>query len=276
MDKAMAKAVFAAAGLEVLPHHLVRRHELTADPRAAAAAAVALVGLPCFCKPAQLGSSIGVARCASEAELGEALELALELDTRALVEPALDTALEINCAVIGRPGGALRASLCEQPIKAGAALTFEDKYLSGAGKAAGAAKGEGGAKLEGELVGAGAKGAGGMASADRIIPAPISDELAGTIREAASAAHRALGFAGVVRYDFLVEGADGPSSRIVLNEANTVPGSFSFYLFEPDGLAFVDLADELLEIARAEAVSRRATVRTFESALLAARGVAGS
>jgi D-alanine-D-alanine ligase len=55
----------------------------------------------------------------------------------------------------------------------------------------------------------------------------------------------------------------------VLNEANTVPGSFAFYLFEPAGVAFPDLADALLDIAFAEAAERRATTRTFESVLIA-------
>lgn len=67
----------------------------------------------------------------------------------------------------------------------------------------------------------------------------------------------------MVRYHFLVD-----VDRVILNEANTVPGSFAFYLFEPDGLSFPDLANELVEIALAEAAERRATTRTFESVLL--------
>jgi D-alanine-D-alanine ligase len=66
-----------------------------------------------------------------------------------------------------------------------------------------------------------------------------------------------------VRYDFFVH-----EDRVILNEANTVPGSFAFYLYEPDGLTFPDLADALVQIALAEAAERRATTRTFESVLL--------
>jgi D-alanine-D-alanine ligase len=66
-----------------------------------------------------------------------------------------------------------------------------------------------------------------------------------------------------VRYDFFVD-----DDRVILNEANTVPGSFAFYLYEPDGLSFPDLANELVEIALAEAAERRATTRTFDSVLL--------
>ena len=262
MDKALAKLVFRDAGVEVNPHHELTRERFTADPAGAAGEAIAAVGEPCFAKPSTLGSSIGVARCAGAAELEEALELCFELDRRALVEPSLDDAIEINAAVLGRPGGELRVSVLEQPVKGeGDALSFEDKYLR-----AGGGKGEG-TKGEGSKTGSGgaksSEPGAGMASADRLIPAPIDDALADRIRTAARTAHAALGFAGVVRYDFFVD--DG---RVILNEANTVPGSFAFYLFEPDGLPFPDLANELVEIALAEAAERRATTRTFDSVLL--------
>jgi D-alanine-D-alanine ligase len=261
MDKALAKLVFSDAGVDVNPHHELTRERFTADPAGAAREAIAAVGEPCFAKPCTLGSSIGVARCRDAAELEEGLELCFELDRRALVEPSLDDAIEINAAVLGRPGAELRVSVLEQPVKGdGAALSFEDKYLRAGGKDGGAKAGSGGGSTK--------AGEGGMASADRLIPAPIPDELADRIRAAARAAHAALGFAGVVRYDFFVDGPEGGEQRVILNEANTVPGSFAFYLFEPDGLAFSDLAHELVEIALAEAAERRATTRTFESVLL--------
>ena len=107
-----------------------------------------------------------------------------------------------------------------------------------------------------------------MASADRLIPAPISDGAADALVDAAKRAHHGLGLFGVVRYDFFLKDAEGGTPQVVLNEANTVPGSFAFYLFEPAGLAFPDLADTLLDIAFAEAAERRATTRTFESVLI--------
>jgi D-alanine-D-alanine ligase len=257
MDKALAKLAFRDAGVEVNPHVLLTRDEWSADA-AAALGRAADAFLPCYAKPATLGSSIGVTRATTRDELEEALELCFELDRKALVEPALDSAIEINAAVLGRPGGELRVSVLEQPVKQETGLSFEDKYLRGGkgkdGPAAGA-KGEGGGD--------------GMASQDRIIPAPIAESLAASIRTAAERAHRALGFAGVVRYDFLVEDHDGRTPRVVLNEANTVPGSFAFYLFEPAGLPFPDLGDALIDIAVAEAAEARSTTRTFESMLLA-------
>jgi D-alanine-D-alanine ligase len=252
MNKATGKAVFRAAGIEVNPDLVIGRGEYGLDAAGVLGRVETEIGLPCFVKPISLGSSIGVSRCQSREELEEAFELGLELDTAVLVEPALDTAVEINCAVLGRGQGELTASACEQPVKEeSSVLDFEDKYMSG-GKGKGAS---GGSKEA------------GMAAADRIIPAPIPDELTARIQATARAAHRALGFFGVVRYDFLVEDPEG-TPRVVLNEANTVPGSFSFYLFEPVGIEFPDLADKLIEIALAESAERRATTRTFDSVLL--------
>jgi D-alanine-D-alanine ligase len=258
MDKHLTKLVVAEAGIEVAPHTLIHREEFARD-RVAVLGRAAEQGFPCYVKPATLGSSIGVARATTPEELEEALELSFELDRKALVEPALDDFVEVNVAILGSRAGELRASAIEQPVReSDAALSFEDKYLRGAGK--GKAVREGGGKT-----GDGASE--GMASADRIIPAPISDAAADAIVDAAKRAHRALGFFGVVRYDFFLKD-DGGALRVVLNEPNTVPGSFAFYLFEPAGLSFPDLADALLDLAFSEAAERNATTRTFESVLI--------
>jgi len=259
MDKHLTKLVVAEAGIRVAPHALIHRDEFTRD-RQAVIQRAAEQGYPCYAKPATLGSSIGVARVTGPEELEEALELCFELDRIALVEPALDDFTEVNVAIIGSRNTDLRASAIEQPVRdAESALSFEDKYLragakGGEGKTAGGAK-EGGASE-------------GMASADRIIPAPISDAAAEALVDAAKTAHRALGLFGVVRYDFFLKGTDD-APEVVLNEPNTAPGSFAYYLFEPAGLPFPELADQLLEIAFAEAAERRATTRTFESVLIA-------
>ena len=166
----------------------------------------------------------------------------------------------MNVAILGSRRTGLRASEVEQPVRdTEAALSFEDKYLRGGGKG-GAAKDSGGGAKEG--------GSEGMASADRIIPAPISDAAREALVNAAKAAHTGLGFFGVVRYDFFLRDSEGGAPQVILNEANTVPGSFAFYLFEPAGVPFPELADTLLDIAFAEAAERRATTRTFESVLI--------
>jgi D-alanine-D-alanine ligase len=207
--------------------------------------------LPCVVKPATLGSSVGVSLCGTEEQVDEALELAFELDRQALVEPLAEGAVEMNVAVIGRPGGELRPSEVEQPVASADVLTFEDKYLRSEGKG----KQAGGSKDA------------GMAGQQRLIPPPIPAGLRDRLRQAAVDAHRALRFAGVVRYDFFVFG-EGEDARIVLNEPNTVPGSFAYYLFEPVGMPFDALVDELVAIAVAEDREARQTTRVFESSLL--------
>jgi D-alanine-D-alanine ligase len=260
MDKRLGKLVFREAGVDVCPHTVIHRDEWSAD-RESALRRAGEQGVPCYVKPVSLGSSIGVARVTEPGELEEALELCFELDLTALVEPALDDHVEVNVAILGSRITGLSASEVEQPLRdAEAALSFEDKYLRGGAK--GDAKSAAGGAKEG--------GSEGMASADRIIPAPISEAAAEALVDAAKRAHLGLGFFGVVRYDFFLKDPEGGTPQVLLNEANTVPGSFAFYLFEPAGLPFPELADRLLDIAFAEAAERRATTRTFESVLIAA------
>ncbi|MHB1538959.1 MAG: D-alanine--D-alanine ligase [Solirubrobacteraceae bacterium] len=282
MDKAMSKTVLAAAGLPALDWVALRREVFERDPVAAQETLLARLPLPVYVKPANLGSSVGVSRCADATELRDALELGFELDRVCLVEPAVEGGIEVNCAVIGRPGVEPRASVCEQPIAGERFLSFEDKYMGGgkdapgagvdAGTKRGAGRGEAGAG-QGEA-GAdavdGAKGA-GLQAARRIIPAPLPEQTTRHVQELACRAFTAFGCAGVTRVDFLID-AHG---RVFVNECNTIPGSFSFYLWEPAGLPFVQLLDELLDIALAEGAEKARTTRVFESNLLAARSGRG-
>jgi D-alanine-D-alanine ligase len=152
-------------------------------------------------------------------------------------------------------------SLCEQPIATDGYLSFEDKYLreptKGPDKTGSAEPAEA----------AGVKGA-GMRSAQRIIPAPISDELTDQARKLAVRTFQAIGGTGVARIDMLLDDQE----RLFVNEPNTIPGSFAYYLFEPAGLPFAELLDALIDLALAEHAARHQTTRTFESNLLALRG----
>ena len=253
MDKHLSKAVAKAAGIDVLDHERIERSSWEASPDAVVERVRERFEGATIVKPATLGSSIGVQRCDDDDDLHEALELAFELDRQAIVEPFATGAVELNVAVIGRPGGDLTVSEVERPLGGGEGLSFDDKYLRGA------AKGKAGPAKSG-----GAKGS-GMVAQDRVIPADVDPACRAAVQECALAAHRALRFAGVVRYDFFLmdEGA-----RIVLNEPNTVPGSFAFYLFEHVGIPFTDLMESLLEIGLAEAREERSTTRVFDSSLL--------
>jgi D-alanine-D-alanine ligase len=253
MDKHLAKVVVKAAGVDVLDHERVERSEWEADPERVIERIGRRLPHETVVKPATLGSSVGVQRCAAAEELRDALDLAFELDRQAIVEPFAHGAIELNVAVMGRPGGELVASEVERPVGGEDGLTFEDKYLRGGGKD-GSAKGGS----------AGTKGS-GMATQQRVIPADVPADVRARVQQHAITAHRALRLAGVARYDFFVLD-DG--ERIVLNEPNTVPGSFAFYLFEHVGISFEQLAERLIEIALEENRESRSTVRSFESALL--------
>ncbi|MBS1881515.1 MAG: hypothetical protein JSS97_01000 [Actinobacteria bacterium] len=251
MNKQTAKAVFQAVGIPTNPGIVIGRTEFAEASSATIERVTDEVGEISFVKPMSLGSSIGVSRCSSVAELRDGLELAFELDRSALVEPAVEGAIEVNCAVAGRADGELQASACEQPLipDGSELLGFDEKYVAGGKGKAGGGKDS------------------GMAGQERIIPAPISDSLTTEVQELAKRAHRALGFSGIARYDFFIKDPEG-DAEVLLNEANTVPGSFSFYLFEPVGIDFADLGELLLDIAFAEATERRLTTNVFESVLL--------
>jgi D-alanine-D-alanine ligase len=249
MDKHLAKLVAKAAGIDVLDHERIERAEWEADPDAVVRRVTERFAGDTVVKPVTLGSSIGVARCTGEAELREALELAFELDRQAIVEPFAEGAVELNVAVVGRPGEVVAVSEVERPIGSESGLSFEDKYMRAGAK---------GAKGGSDKIG-------GMAAQVRVIPADVDPAWREAVKERAVRAHHAMRLAGVTRFDFFVLD-DG--ARFVLNEPNTVPGSFAFYLFEPVGLPFPALAERLLEIAAAESREERSTTRTFESALL--------
>lgn len=242
MDKVTTKAVLAQAGLPALAHLALRREEWDLDKKSVPPRARGAFDFPLYVKPASLGSSVGVRRCSNDAELAEALELAFELDRTCLLEPSVEGGIEVNCAVIGRPGVEPRASVCEQPVAAEEFLSFEDKYMSGG-------------KSE------------GMKGAQRLIPAPLSDELTAQVQDLAKRAFTAFGCAGVTRVDFLIDA----QQRVYINELNTIPGSFSFYLWEPAGLPFADLMDELIDFALAEQRETRRTTTVFATNLLAQR-----
>jgi D-alanine-D-alanine ligase len=247
MDKVLTKAVLAQAGLPALEYLALRREQWERDRAGMAASVRERFSFPLYVKPASLGSSVGVSACESDAQLLDALELAFELDRVCLAEPSARGGIEVNCAVIGRPGVEPRASVCEQPIAAEAFLSFQDKYMRGG-------KGE------------------GMKSAQRLIPAPIDDSLTERVRELAIRTFAAFGCAGVARVDFLVD----ERRDVYVNECNTIPGSFSFYLWEPAGLPFADLMDELIELALSDHRERLRTTTVFATNLLAQRIDAGA
>ena len=244
MDKVRMKALYRDAGLPVLECMSVSRAQWQEDSATFLRRVEDFEAYPLIVKPVCLGSSIGVRRCDNAAELQAAIEAAILLDERVLVERALVDFFEVNCAVLGPPE---QASVCEQPHTNDAILSFDAKYKQG---------GKGG------KVG-GAKA--GMASLGRTIPAPISAELTHRIQELAKQAFRVLGAAGIARVDFLFERA---RENLYLNEINTMPGSLAFYLWEATGLPFDELVKKAVRIALDQYRIRCNTAFMFEANLL--------
>lgn len=243
MDKVIAKGLFRDAGLKVLDCLTVSRGEWQKAPDQITSLAETRFGYPLIVKPVCLGSSIGVTRCKDLSQLREAIDVALTLDENALVERALTDFFEINCSVIGPPE---RASVCEQPTSSEAVLSFDAKYKRGA-----------------KTKSRGTKG--GMASLERIIPAPISDQLTAQIQETSIKAFHTIGATGVARVDFLVDKGQG---ELFLNEINTMPGSVAFYLWEASGVPFDELVHSMVVTALEQYRIRAKTRFSFDANLL--------
>ena len=244
MDKVSMKAIYRDAGIPVLDCVSISRVDWQTHGEASVARVEALCHYPLMVKPVCLGSSIGVQRCANVRELREAIEAALLLGERVLVERALVNFFEVNCAVLGPPE---QVSVCEQPYTSEAILSFEAKYK----------RGRKGAKAGGAKA--------GMASLERLVPAPISAELTSRIQELAIKAFRVIGAAGVARVDFLFEVDE---ATLYLNEINTMPGSLAFYLWEASNIPFDTLVTRIVNIALEQQRVRNTTQFTFEANLL--------
>jgi D-alanine-D-alanine ligase len=204
---------------------------------------------PVIIKPLNLGSSIGIKKASDREGLLEALDLGFEFSKKILVEPAITELKEINCSVLGDYESA-QASECEEPVNSDDILSFEDKYIGGA---KGSAKGtkSGGSK--------------GMASLKRKIPADITPEMRDEIRKMAVDAFICLGCSGVSRIDFMLDKA---TNKVYLNEINTIPGSLSFYLWEPLGMKYQQLLDNMIELALKADRESHKVVYSFETNVL--------
>lgn len=181
------------------------------------------IGYPVIVKPVNLGSSVGISKASDRERLYEALSTAFDFASKVLVETCIENLKEINCSVCGDVDEA-EASECEEPVNADEILSYEDKYL-------------GGAKDSGSK---------GMASTKRKIPADITTKQREEIRNIAVKAFQCLGCNGVSRIDFMI---DKNTGKIWLNEINTIPGSLSFYLWEPVGVSYEKLLDRMIELA---------------------------
>ncbi len=223
MDKAVFKDVLRAAGLPVLDCIRFRAREYTLNKQAITDEIKSKVGFPLIVKPINLGSSVGITKVNTEAELDDAIRLGISFADAILVEKAICNLREINCSVLGDSDECV-ASVCEEPFMNDEILSYEDKYMGGN-------KGE---------------ASKGMASLGRKIPADISEAKSDEIRKLSCKIFKAIGASGVVRIDFLL---DTEQDKVYANEINTIPGSLAFYLWEATGIKYTDMLDKLVDIA---------------------------
>jgi D-alanine-D-alanine ligase len=276
MDKVLSKMVCRDQGIPVVDFVWCRESQWGYHEEAWMDRCEEALGYPMIVKPARLGSSIGISKASDRAALDAAIEEAFRYDDKVVIERAVQALREVNCSVLGDPDAA-EASVLEEPVRTTgeALLTFQEKYMRGDGEGGPKQPRRARAPKRGER-------AGGMASLDRIIPAPLSAEQTRQVRELAVRIFQVFECAGVARIDFLLDGA---TEAVYFNEINTIPGSFSFYLWDPQGVPddrlagprvpFPALTHRMIELARKRHRERNGRVRTYDVNLLSARSLKG-
>lgn len=256
MDKYVMKTVLKDNGIPVLDCKCFTSNLYDEDSEKIVDEIESAIGYPVIVKPVNLGSSIGISKAENRSELFDSLDTAFHYATKVLVEAAVQNLKEINCSVLGDYETA-EASECEEPVSSDKILTFTEKYI-GDGSAKGTKGAKGGVKSS-------ASGSKGMATLKRKIPADISPEQRDEIRQMAVKAFKCLGCNGVSRIDFMMDTATG---KIWLNEINTIPGSLSFYLWEPLGVKYPELLDRMISYALKREREEESITYTFDSNVL--------
>lgn len=253
MDKILMKKVFEAHELPVLPYTYFIRDEWEEDKEKILKQVEEKIEYPMFVKPSNLGSSIGISKAKNREELENAIEIAVNYDSRIIVEKGVQDLIEINCSALGY-GDDVRTSVCEQPVNWEEFLTFEDKYIRGnKNSKAGETSNKLGTKQ------------GGMENMDRRIPANIPEEQTKEIEDLTQKAFKCLNSKGVVRVDYIIDKAE---NKVYINEINTIPGSFAFYLWNHNGLEYSELIDKLVEIAEKANEEKNKNNYTYKSNII--------
>jgi D-alanine-D-alanine ligase len=215
MDKVVQKQLWRGQGLPVVDFLPTSRRRVETDLEALVDEIERRLGYPCFAKPANLGSSVGVNKARDRQELREGLADAAQYDAKLLVERGVD-ARELECGVLGNDEP--RASVVGEIVPNADFYTYRAKYVDAGSRA--------------------------------VIPAEIPPETAAEVQRLAIEAFRSIDAAGLARVDFFLERGTG---RVYLNEINTMPGftEISMYpkLWEASGVSFPELVDQLVRLA---------------------------
>jgi D-alanine-D-alanine ligase len=215
MDKVMMKKVFAEAGLPQCKFVHFTRTEWKDTPGLSIEKTEQVLGYPCFVKPANSGSSVGISKAKNRAQLIEAIELAFRFDRKIVIEESID-AREVEVAVLGH--NVIDASVVGEIVPSNEFYDYQAKYIDG--------------------------------TSVMVIPAELPADTSEFLRSLAVKAFRAIDGSGLSRVDFFVDKTNG---AIYLNEINTMPGftPYSMYplLWKESGKAYSDLLDELIDLA---------------------------
>jgi D-alanine-D-alanine ligase len=219
MDKVAMKLLFVQAGLPICNYLWFLRSHWMADPPAIIKKVKREIGFPCFVKPANLGSSVGISRADDKASLESAIDLAAQYDRKIVVEEAVD-AREIECAVIGN--NEPRASLPGEYVihdEAARFLDYTEKYTT-------------------------------TGRVEFVVPAPLPKSLATKIQRLAIRTFQSIDGSGLARVDFFLKRG---TNELLVNELNTMPGltEVSGYpkMWAASGLSYRDMLDELIDLA---------------------------
>lgn len=215
MDKVMMKKIFADAGLPQCVYRYFTRSQWSKDQAHHLMEIEVSVGYPCFVKPANLGSSVGVSKARNRDELIQAVDFALKYDRKVIVEEFIN-AREIEVAVLGNDDP--QASVPGEIVPSNEFYDYKAKYVDGKSVV--------------------------------VIPAEVSPEVTEEIREMAVRAFQSIDGTGLSRVDFFVRKED---QAIMINEINTMPGftPISMYpmLWRETGKPYRELLDDLIRLA---------------------------
>jgi D-alanine-D-alanine ligase len=219
MDKVTMKALFVQAGLPICKHVWFLRSQWRSDSAKVLRKVTRDIGLPCFVKPANLGSSVGVSRATDKRSLSAAIELAAEYDRKIIVEEEV-AAREIECAVLGNDEP--KASLPGEYVvydETARFLDYTEKYAN-------------------------------TGHVSFVVPAPLSKAMTTRIQQMAIRAFQSIDGSGLARADFFLSSDGGD---LIINELNTMPGltEVSGYpkMWEASGLPFAQLLETLIDLA---------------------------
>lgn len=230
MDKIKTKQILQATGLPVVDYQSYRRAELERNPERILDDIEDHFDYPCFVKPANGGSSIGVSKVHSRDELRQATLLAASYDQKILVEKAINCR-EVECAVLGNED--LLASVVGEVIIRDECefYDYHAKYIE---------------------------------PSTKVIPAEIPDDMALEVQQQSIKAFRALDLSSLARFDFFLE---KETKNIYLNEVNTLPSFTEDCMYpklcEASGLSYPDLLERLIELAVESYADRQRNATTF-------------